>query len=163
MKNLNNSILKSVLILFLIFSISSLKAQEKIILKGIEKVAEIDGIQRFGTKEIPADIKQHIVGYYRNIDNDNGLPYVKINSDNTGIVQIHNFEEHPMEFWLETDEKGELLIQRGNNNPNYIIVLIAKYDYSGLSKKDVPFSRIPVTMDLVNKKASIWAERVKDL
>lgn len=155
--------LKSIFIFLAILSFSYFSAQGTTILTGIEKVAEIDGIQRFGTKQIPPDIKQHIVGYYRNIDNDNGLPYVKINSDNTGIVQIHNMEEHPMEFWLETDEKGELLIQRGNNNPNYIIVLIAKYDYSGLSKKDVPFSRIPVTMDVVNKKASIWSERVKDL
>lgn len=163
MKNLNKILLQSILTLFLMFSLSSITAQETIILQGIEKIAEIDQIPMFGTKEIPADIKAHIVGYYRNIDNDDGLPYVKINTDNTGIFQIHNYEEYLMEYWILTNEKGELLIEKGADNPNYRIGLIAKYDYSGLKKKDVPFSIIPVTIDLVNKKVYIFSERVKDL
>ena len=163
MKNLNNIFLRRAFTICLIFWISSTKAQETIILKGVEKIAEIDQVQRYGTKEIPADIKAHIVGYYRNIDNDNGLPYVKINGDNTGVFQIHNYEEHPMEFWILTNEKGELLIEKGKGNPNYRIGLIAKYDYSGLKKKDVPFSLIPVTINLVDKKVYIFNERVKNL
>ncbi len=163
MKDLNKFLLRSFLTLFLMLSLSSITAQEVVILKGIENIARIDQIQRFGTKEIPADIKEHIVGYYRNIDNDDGLPFVKINTDNTGVFQIHNYEEHPMEFWIVTDEKGELLIERGTSNPNYRIVLIAKYNYSGLKNKDVPFSLIPVTIDLVNKKVYIFSERVKEL
>src|SRR5690554_2709817 len=164
MKNLNSIILRGIFTLSLILCISSVKAQEAVILQGIEKITEIDQIPRYGTKELPADIKEHIVGYYRNIDNDNGLPFVQINNDNTGVFQIHNYEEHPItDFWILTDEKGKLLIERGIDDPNYRIYLIAKYDYSGLKKKDVPFSQIPVSVDLINKKAYIFGERVKDL
>lgn len=163
MKNLNRNILRVVFTISLFLCFSSINAQEAVILKNIEKIADIDNIQRYGSKAIPADIMNHIVGYYKNIDNEDGLPYVRINNDYTGIFQIHNYEEHPMEFWIETNEKGELLIEKGTNNPNYRIVLIAKYDYSGLNKKDVPFSRIPVTVNMVNKKVYIFSERVKDL
>ncbi|MGB3345626.1 MAG: hypothetical protein WBA61_17075 [Aequorivita sp.] len=164
MKNLKSIILRGVFTLSLILCVSSVKAQEAVILPGIEKITEIDQISRYGTKELPADIMEHIVGYYRNIDNDNGLPFVQINNDNTGIFQIHNYEEHPItDFWILTDEKGKLLIERGIDNPNYRIYLIAKYDYSGLKKKDVEFGRIPVTINLDNKRVYIFGERVKDL
>lgn len=163
MKNLNNLILRNIFTLSLLLCLSSINAQEAIVLQNIEKIAEIDNTQMYGTKAIPADIMKHIVGYYKNIDNEDGLPYVRINNDYTGVFQVHNYEEHPMEFWILTDEKGKLLIEKGTNNPNYRIGLIAKYDYSGLKKKDVPFSIIPVTINLVDKKVYIFSERVKDL
>ena len=78
MNNLNSIILRGVFTLSLILCVSSVKAQEAITLQGIEKITEIDQIPRFGTKKIPADIMENIVGYYRNIDNDNGLPFVQI-------------------------------------------------------------------------------------
>lgn len=163
MKNFKTITLYGVLTICLILCSTSMKSQEAAILQGVVKVTEIDQNQIYGTKQIPEAIKAHIVGYYRNIDNDNGLPFVQINDDNTGIFQIHNFEEHPMEFWIMTNEKGELLIEKGKGNPNYKIALVAKYDYSGLKRKDVPFSLIPVTINIVDKKVYIFGERVKNL
>ena len=163
MKNLNSIHLRLIFTICLLLCVSSLKAQDAVILEGIEKITEINQVPMYGTKQIPADIKAHIVGYYRYDDNENGLPFVQINDDNTGVFQIHNMEEHPMEFWILTNEQGELLIEKGNNNPNYRIGLIAKYDYSGLSKKDVPYSVIPVTVNLEDKKVYIFGERVKEL
>lgn len=102
MKNLNRNILRSIFTIPLFFCLTSINAQEAIFLQNIEKIAEIDNTQMYGTKAIPAEIMKHIVGYYRNIDNEDGLPYVRINNDYTGVFQIHNYEEHPMEF-LDSD------------------------------------------------------------
>ena len=143
--------------IFVIVHFNSLHAQT------IEKIAVIDQVQRFGMKEIPADIKNHIVDYYRNIDNKDGLPYVELKNDNTGTIQVHNYKEYPIEFWLETDEKGEILIQRGVDNPNYIVVIIARYLNSSKTANDPEFQRIAVAMDIVNKKAIIFGERAKNL
>lgn len=133
----------------------------------IEKFKLTDESERFGTKVIPADIKNTIVGYYRNIDNSDGKPFVELKEDNTGFVQMHGTEPYPVEYWIETDEKGEPLIQKGEGNPNYAIVLIAKFGSNGQTGVHGKYSgdtnRIAVFVDLINKKAIIYGERVKVL
>jgi len=56
-----------------------------------------------------------------------------------------------VEYRIETDEKGELLIQKGEGNPNYAVVLIAKFGSNEQtdvhSKSSGDTSRIAVFVD----------------
>lgn len=121
--------------------------------------------EHFGTKEIPADILQKILGYYKYYDSNNGEPYSELKENNKGFFQMHGTPAYPIEYWLEVNQKGEPLMRKGEDNPNFQIVLILKYGAnieSGGGWWNGKYDRIPVTFDIENNKVNIFSERYKD-
>ncbi|TDS65093.1 hypothetical protein [Myroides indicus] len=120
--------------------------------------------EHFGTKDIPTYILQKMLGHYK-YDSSNGEPYVKLNKGNKGFFQMHGTPVYPIEYWMEVNEQGEPLMRKGEDNPNFQIVLILKYGANSESEGGFwngKYSRIPIAFDMINKKANIFSERYKD-
>ena len=79
----------------------------------------------YGTKALPQDI----IGYYQYEKTKE--PIVDIRKDGTGLFQVHDVKAYPVEFWIETDEKGIIKKQTSTENSNYKVVLIVKYGSNG--------------------------------
>ncbi|MVZ63610.1 hypothetical protein [Sphingobacterium humi] len=147
-------------VLALCFSAEYLKAQD------IEKFTVVTGQEHYGTKKIPTDILKLLLGTYKYDFSDNGEPIAELSNGNKGRFQMHGTPPYPIDYWIETNAEGELLIQRGEGNPNFRIVLIVKYGPNSETnggKWNGDYNRIPVTFDIENKKADIFSERYKNL
>ena len=85
----------------------------------------VDNQVVYGTKALPQDI----IGYYQYEKTKE--PIVDIRKDGTGLFQVHDVKAYPVEFWIETDEKGIIKKQTSTENSNYKVVLIVKYGSNG--------------------------------
>lgn len=97
-------------------------------LQGLGQTVEkftVDNQIVYGTKALPQDI----IGYYQYEKNKE--PIVDIRKDGTGLFQVHDVKAYPVEFWIETDEKGIIKKQTSTENSNYKVVLIVKYGSNG--------------------------------
>jgi hypothetical protein len=101
-----------------------------------------------------------MLGYYK-YGSSSGEPYVELSQGNKGFFQMHGTLAYP----IEVNEEGELLMRKEEDNHNFQIVLILKYGANSESDGGFwngKYSRIPVTFDIINKKANIFSERYKD-
>jgi len=91
------------------------------------KVTSIDleGKTYTVTRDIPADIKAHILGKYL-CNTKNGDPIVELRADGTGLFQRHDVPADNIEFWVDCDEQGVIRKQTGPTG-NYGITLLYKY------------------------------------
>jgi hypothetical protein len=94
--------------------------------QSVEKFT-IDNNTYYGTKAIPDEI----IGFYQYEKTKE--PIVDIRKDGTGLFQVHDVKAYPVEFWIETDEKGLIQKQTSQANSNYKVVLIVKYGSNGES------------------------------
>jgi len=115
----------------------------------------------YGTKAIPKEI----TGLYKYEKVKE--PIVEINEDGTGYFQVHDVPKYPVEYWIETDEKGEIHKRKSEVNSNYQIVLILKYGSNGQSgwrgDKAGTYGRIEITMAFTEGYAIILGERFRKL
>ncbi|MBW3545947.1 MAG: hypothetical protein KY428_10180, partial [Bacteroidetes bacterium] len=127
--------------------------------KTVEKF-EIDGGTFYGTKELPSEI----LGFYQ-YEKDKE-PIVDVKEGGTGFFQVHGVPKYPVEFWVQTDEKGEIQKETGPTG-NYRMILIVKYGSNGESgwkgANAGTFTRISVAVAKDMGYAIILGERFKAL
>ena len=115
----------------------------------------------YGTKLIP----EEIIGLYKYEKVKD--PIVEINKDGTGYFQLHDVTKYPVEYWIETDEKGIIYKRKSDVNSNYQVVLILKYGSNGESgwrgAREGEYDRIDVTMAFTEGYAIILGERFRKL
>jgi hypothetical protein len=121
----------------------------------------IDGNKYYGTKAIPKEI----TGLYKYEKVKE--PIVEIKEDGTGYFQVHDVPKYPVEYWIETDEKGNIYKRKSEVNNNYQVVLILKYGSNGLSgwrgANAGTYTRIEVTMAFTMGYAIVLGERFRSL
>lgn len=121
----------------------------------------IDNNTYYGTKAIPKEI----TGLYKYAKVKE--PIVEINGDGNGYFQVHDVPKYPVEYWIETDEKGEIHKRKSEVNSNYQVVLILKYGSNGQSgwrgANAGTYDRIEVTMAFTEGYAIILGERFRKL
>lgn len=121
----------------------------------------IQGKIYFGIKAIP----EEMVGLYKYEKVKE--PIVEINKDGTGYFQTHDVPKYPVEYWIETDEKGNIQKRKSEVNENYQIVLILKYGSNGESgwrgENEGKYDRIELTMAYTLGYAIILGERYRKL
>jgi hypothetical protein len=115
----------------------------------------------YGTKAIPEEITG--VYYYEKTKE----PIVDIRKDGTGLFQVHDVKAYPVEYWIETDEKGVIQKRASQSGANYQVVLILKYGSNGESgwrgDKEGQFDRIDVAMAIDMGYAISLGERYRKL
>lgn len=140
-------------LVFMLFTVNVL-AQK------VEKFT-IENNTYYGTKAIPAEI----TGKY--LFEKTKEPIVEINKDGTGFFQLHEVKAYPVEYWIETDEKGKIHMRKSETNTNYQVVLILKYGSNGESgwkgDKVGTFDRIEVTVAYNLGYAIVLGERFKKI
>lgn len=121
----------------------------------------IDGKTYYGTKAIPDEI----TGFYQYEKTKE--PIVEINKDGSGQFQVHGVKAYPVEYWIETDEKGVVQKRKSEVNSNYQVVLILLYKSNGESgwkgEKAGQYDRIDVTMAFDQGYAISLGERFRKL
>lgn len=121
----------------------------------------IGGNTYYGTKAIP----EEITGIYKYEKVKE--PIVEIKKDGTGYFQVHDVKAYPVEYWIETDEKGTIQKRTSETNNNYQVVLILKYGSNGESgwrgAKAGTDDRIEVTMAFDMGYAIVLGERFRKL
>lgn len=121
----------------------------------------INGNIYYGTKSIPEDI----IGIYKYEKIKE--PIVEIKKDGTGYFQVHEVPKYPVEYWIETDEKGTVHKRKSAANSNYQVVLILKYGSNGESgwrgANAGTYDRIEVTMAFTEGYAIVLGERFRKL
>ena len=125
------------------------------------KLFTIDGNTYYGTKAIPDEI----TGFYKYEKTKE--PIVEINKDGSGQFQVHDVPAYPVEYWIQTDEKGKVQMRKSETNKNYQVVLILLYGSNGESgwKGDSAgkYDRIQVTVAYDQGYAIALGERFKPL
>ncbi|PZR15104.1 MAG: hypothetical protein DI539_18430 [Flavobacterium psychrophilum] len=120
-----------------------------------------DGNTYYGTKAIPDEI----TGLYKYEKTKE--PIVEINKDSSGKFQLHGVPEYPVEYWIQTDEKGVIHMRKSEVNKNYQVVLILKYGSNGQAgwkgEKAGQYDRIEVTVAYDQGYAIALGERFKKL
>ena len=115
----------------------------------------------YGSKAIP----EEITGLYKYEKVKE--PIVEINKDGTGYFQVHDVKKYPVEYWIETDEKGSIHKRKSEVNSNYQVVLILKYGSNGESgwrgANAGTYDRIEVTMAFTEGYAIVLGERFRKL
>lgn len=115
----------------------------------------------YGTKAIPKEI----TGLYKYEKVKE--PIVEINEDGTGYFQVHGVPKYPVEYWIQTDENGNIYKRKSEVNNNYQVILILKYGSNGQSgwrgAQAGTYDRIDVTMDFTEGFAIIMRERFRPL
>lgn len=128
--------------------------------QGVEKFT-INENTYYGTKAIP----EEITGLYKYEKEKE--PIVLINRDGSGYFQVHDVTKYPVEYWIETDEKGNIHKRKSESNNNYQVVLILKYGSNGESgwrgAMAGKYDRIEVTMAFTEGFAIILGERFRKL
>ena len=128
--------------------------------QNIEKFT-INNNTYFGTKAIPDEI----TGLYKYEKTKE--PIVDIRKDGTGFFQVHDVKAYPVEFWIETDELGNIQKQKSTVNSNYKVVLIVKYGSNGESgwrgANAGTYTRIDVGMAFDLGYAIVLGERFRKL
>lgn len=128
--------------------------------QNVEKFT-INGNTFYGTKAIP----EEITGLYKYEKVKE--PIVEINKDGTGYFQVHDVKAYPVEYWIETDEKGTIQKRKSEVNNNYQVVLILKYGNNGESgwrgANAGTYTRIEVTMAFTEGYAIVLGERYRKL
>lgn len=128
--------------------------------QNVEKFT-INGSSYFGTKAIP----EEITGLYKYQKEKE--PIVEIKKDGTGYFQVHDVKAYPVEYWIETDEKGIIQKRKSEVNNNYQVVLILKYGNNGESgwrgANTGTYTRIEVTMAFTEGYAIVLGERYRKL
>jgi hypothetical protein len=146
--------LLSLFTFFLIFNASVGHSQS------VEKFT-IDNNTYYGTKAIPDEI----TGLYKYEKTKE--PIVDIRKDGTGFFQVHDVKAYPVEFWIETDELGNIQKQKSTVNSNYKVVLIVKYGSNGESgwrgANAGTYTRIDVGMAFDLGYAIVLGERFRKL
>jgi hypothetical protein len=146
--------LLSLFTFFLIFNASEGHSQS------VEKFT-IDNNTYYGTKAIPDEI----TGLYKYEKTKE--PIVDIRKDGTGFFQVHDVKAYPVEFWIETDELGNIQKQKSTVNSNYKVVLIVKYGSNGESgwrgANAGTYTRIDVGMAFDLGYAIVLGERFRKL
>ena len=121
----------------------------------------IDGNTYYGTKAIPDEI----TGYYKYEKTKE--PIVEINKDGSGQFQVHDVPAYPVEYWIQTDEKGKVQMRKSETNKNYQVVLILLYGSNGQSGwkggNAGKYDRIEVTVAYDQGYAIALGERFKKL
>ncbi len=121
----------------------------------------IDGKTYYGTKAIPKEV----VGKYWYEKTKE--PIVEINSDGTGLFQVHDVKAYPVEYWIETDAKGVVQQRKSDTNSNYQVVMILKYGSNGETgwrgANAGKYDRIDVTFALDHGYAIVMGERFRKL
>jgi hypothetical protein len=128
--------------------------------QSVEKF-NIDNNTYYGTKAIPDEI----TGLYKYEKTKE--PIVDIRKDGTGFFQVHDVKAYPVEFWIETDELGNIQKQKSTVNSNYKVVLIVKYGSNGESgwrgANAGTYTRIDVGMAFDLGYAIVLGERFRKL
>jgi hypothetical protein len=121
----------------------------------------INGNTYYGTKAIPKEI----TGLYKYEKVKE--PIVEINENGTGFFQVHDVPKYPVEYWIETDAKGNIYKRKSEVNNNYQYVLILKYGSNGESgwrgANAGTYDRIEVSMAFTLGYAIILGERFRAL
>lgn len=121
----------------------------------------INGNSYYGTKSIP----EEITGIYKYEKTKE--PIVDIKKDGTGYFQVHDVKAYPVEYWIETDQKGNIQKRKSETNNNYQIVLIFKYGSNGETgwrgQNEGKYDRIDVTMAFDLGYAIVMGERFRKL
>jgi hypothetical protein len=121
----------------------------------------IDGNTYYGTKAIPDEI----TGLYKYEKTKE--PIVEINKDGSGKFQVHDVPAYPVEYWIQTDEKGKIQMRKSETNKNYQVVLILLYGSNGQSgwkgANAGKHDRIEVTVAYDQGYAIALGERFKAL
>ena len=122
---------------------------------------EIKGNTHYGTKAIPEEILG-LYKYEKDLE-----PIVEVNKDGTGFFQFHGTTKYPVEFWIETDENGNLIKYENEENSNYRTFLILKYGSNGEPVQGVDivgtYDRIRLSMSYSLGYAIILGERFRKL
>lgn len=122
----------------------------------------INGKTYYGTKAIP----EELIGWYK-YEKTKEEPFVEIKKDGTGRFQTHGVPAYPVEYWVETDEKGTVQKITSEENNNYQVVLILKYGNNGESgwrgEMKGTYTRIEATVAYSLGYVIILRERYKEL
>ena len=102
---------KVALIFIAITSLVSISTAQKV------EQFTVDGKTYFGTKAIPKDV----IGEYKYEKTKE--PIVIVREDGTGVFQVHDVKAYPVEYWIETDEKGVVQKRTAESSNNYQVVL----------------------------------------
>lgn len=125
------------------------------------KEFNINGKTYYGTKAIPDEI----AGVYKYEHTKD--PIVDIKKDGTGLFQVHGVPAYPVEYWIETDVKGNVQKVKSDVNNNYQVVLILLYGDNGQAgwkgEKKGQYDRIDVTMAFDRGYAIVLGERFRNL
>jgi hypothetical protein len=128
--------------------------------QSVEKFT-IDGNTYYGTKAIP----EEITGFYQYEKVKE--PIVDIRKDGSGFFQVHDVKAYPVDYWIETDEKGTIQKVKSETNSNYQVVLILKYGSNGETgwrgAKAGSYDRIDVIMSYSTGYAVAVGERYRKL
>lgn len=121
----------------------------------------INEITYYGTKAIPKEITG--IYKYEKIKE----PIVEIKIDGSGYFQLHGVKAYPVEYWIETDENGNIQKVINETNSNYQVVLILKYGSNGETgwrgEMTGKYDRIDVTMAFDLGYAISLGERFKKI
>jgi len=125
------------------------------------KQVTIDGKTYYGTKAIPPELEGKYL-YYKEKE-----PIVEIVKGGTGWFQVHDVPAYPVEFWIETDAKGNVQKRKSETNNNYQVVLIVLYGdnqqpgWKGANKNT--YTRIEATVAYDQGYVIILGERFKPI
>lgn len=86
-----------------------------------------------------------------------GAPKVVLNSDGTGSFQRHDVAPTNLNWFIETNPKGNIL--KTGNADTYRTILVVQYTEDGRGVKKGDYDRIQ--LDITPEKAIIMGERVK--
>ncbi len=143
------------LLLMLFIGLTTVASAQKI------ETFTIDDKTYYGTKAIPSEVTGKY--WYEKTKE----PIVEINADGTGYFQVHDVKAYPVEYWIETDAKGNIQKRKSETNANYQVVMILKYGSNGESgwrgANAGKYDRIDVTFALDQGYAIVMGERFRKL
>lgn len=126
------------------------------------KEFNINGETFYGTKAIP----DALLGKY--LYEKTKEPIVDVQKgEMAGKFQVHDVPAYPASFWVQTDAKGVVQMEKSTVNNNYQVILILEYGSNGESgwkgNKKGTFDRIQAAVAYSMGYAIILGERFKAL
>ncbi|WNM18830.1 hypothetical protein [Flavobacterium capsici] len=110
-----------------------------------------------GIRYITTDIDYQVTGTY---SFKGAEPIVVLNSDGTGIYQLHDQPQRTMIWGMECNKNGELKFVKGFDNVKYF--LFYKYNSSLDAETEEKWNKVDFTIHLNSLKMFINGERAKN-
>lgn len=110
-----------------------------------------------GIRYITTSLEYQITGTYSFKGTE---PIVVLNSDGTGIYQLHDQPQRAMTWGIECTKSGELKFTKGFDNVKY--ALFYKFNTSVDSETEENWNKVDFTIHLNSLKMFINGERAKN-